>query len=234
MKKLITLSMAVAIIFCLAIAVNAQKNNENGKWTSTTTGAAITTTTTTGTAITTTTTGAVISTTGPSLTFTPADTIDGLKAQIKENHKDKAIRKYLLKLLVQLRYKGGDNTIPVLVNGELIKFDVPPVIKSGRTLIPVRAVATALGADVDWDEKLPDIVTITKTVDKQVIKVVINLKTFIVTKSVDGATPVEVKFDVKPQLVKNRTVVPVRFIAEIFKMNVEYDPDTEGVLIDED
>ena len=60
------------------------------------------------------------------------------------------------------------------------------------------------------------------------------MKSGVITKSVDGATPVEVEFDVKPQIVSNRTVVPVRFVAEIFGMNVDYDPSTQGVFVDED
>lgn len=227
MKRLVSLLMAIAILFSLAIAVNAQKNaqdRENGNSASPTDKVAVTQDTT----------GSATTTTGSAISIIPADTIEGLKTQIKENHKDKEIRKYLLKQLIQLRYKGGDHSIPVVVNGELIKFDVPPVIRQGRTLIPVRAVTTALGADVKWDANLPDIVTITKTVNEQVIAVVIDLKSGVITKSVDGATPVEVEFDVKPQVVSNRTMVPVRFVAEIFGMNVDYDPSTQGVFVDED
>lgn len=227
MKKLVSLSVTVAILFSFAFAVYAHGNkyyHEDNEWAepspANTTGSAITTT------------GSAITTTGSAIT--PDDTIDGLKEQIRENHKDKQIRKYLLKELVQLRYKGDDDSIPVIVNGELIKFDVPPVIKQGRTLIPVRAVTTALGADVKWDSNLPNIVTITKTVGGQVITVVIDLKSGVITKSVDGATPVVVEFDVKPQVVSNRTVVPVRFLAEIFGMHVDYDQNTHGVFVDED
>ena len=225
MKKLISLSLAVALFFSLAITANAQADKkENAKSANLTINAVEAKNGN----------GPVLSTTGPSLTFTPADTIEGLKEQIMNNHKDKEIRKYLLKMLVQLRYKGGDNAIPVIVKGELMNFDVPPVVKQGRTLIPVRAVATALGADVKWEAKLPYIVTITKTINEQVIAIVIDMKSGIITKSVGSATPVEVEFDVKPQSINNRTVVPVRFIAEIFGMKVEYDPETRGVFIDEE
>lgn len=224
MKKLISLALAVAILFSLAVTVNAQADKqENGKSGKPAINAVETKTNN----------GTVASTTGSGLTITPAETVEGLKAQIKENHKDKEVRKYLLKVLVQLRYKGGDRSIPVLVNGVLMKFDVPPVIKQNRTLIPVRAITESLGAEVKWDPKLPDIVTIVKTVDGKVITVVIDLKTGIVTKSVDSTAPVEVDFDVKPQLVNNRTLVPIRFLAETFGMKVDYDPETQGVFVDE-
>lgn len=47
----------------------------------------------------------------------------------------------------------GEN-IKVLVNNELIQFDVAPVIINGRTLIPIRAVVEKMGCKVEWDGDL--------------------------------------------------------------------------------
>ena len=44
----------------------------------------------------------------------------------------------------------GDN-LKVLVNNELIQFDVEPVVINGRTLIPIRAVVEKMGCNVEWD-----------------------------------------------------------------------------------
>lgn len=43
--------------------------------------------------------------------------------------------------------------IKLNVNGKEITPDVPPQIINGRTMVPVRSVAEALGADVLWDEE---------------------------------------------------------------------------------
>ena len=43
------------------------------------------------------------------------------------------------------------NPIKLIVNGNEIHPDVPPQIIDGRTLVPARALAEALGAQVDWD-----------------------------------------------------------------------------------
>ena len=43
--------------------------------------------------------------------------------------------------------------IKLIVNGQEIKPDVPPQLINGRTIVPVRCVAEALGADVQWDEQ---------------------------------------------------------------------------------
>jgi hypothetical protein len=162
--------------------------------------------------------------------------LEGLTEQLKANHKNKELRKILHNRIKEVRKQKGDNTIPVIVNGQLVKFDVPPVIKNNRTLIPVRAVTNALGAFVEWDQKTND-VTVTKAVYTNVdinvninveIKVVIDLDTGKFYK--DGT---EMKFDVPAQVINNRTVVPIRFLAEVFGMKADWNKDLDGVVVDD-
>jgi len=47
----------------------------------------------------------------------------------------------------------ADTPIKLVVNGQETKPDMPPQIINGRTMVPVRWVADALGADVQWDDK---------------------------------------------------------------------------------
>jgi len=42
--------------------------------------------------------------------------------------------------------------ILVYVNGKLIHFDVPAFIQDGRTMVSLRFVAEALGAQVRWND----------------------------------------------------------------------------------
>lgn len=44
------------------------------------------------------------------------------------------------------------NPIKLIINGRELKPDVPPQLINGRTMVPVRWVAEALGADVEWEE----------------------------------------------------------------------------------
>jgi len=44
------------------------------------------------------------------------------------------------------------SSIKIFYNGEEIRSDVSPINISGRILIPVRAVAEAMGAKVEWDK----------------------------------------------------------------------------------
>ncbi|NPV44285.1 MAG: copper amine oxidase N-terminal domain-containing protein [Firmicutes bacterium] len=50
----------------------------------------------------------------------------------------------------------------MLVNGEEIRNDVPPVIIEGRTYVPVRFVAENLNCDVNWDEATRTVIITTK------------------------------------------------------------------------
>lgn len=45
----------------------------------------------------------------------------------------------------------GFPVVKVLVNGKPIQSDVPAVNFHGRTMLPIRAIAEALGAQVAWD-----------------------------------------------------------------------------------
>ena len=218
MKKLISVFLSVLMMVSLATAVYADDQNGKGKGKGRKEEKSIK------------------STKALEKVPEPADTLEGLLEQLKSYHKDKVIRKQLHNRIKEVRKQKGDNTIPVIVNGELVKFDVPPVIKHNRTLIPVRAVTNALGASVEWDRETND-VTVTKAVYSNIdisiqastIKVVIDLDTGKYYK--DG---VEVDFDVPAQVISNRTVVPIRFLAEIFGMKVDWDKDLDGVVVDDE
>jgi len=50
-------------------------------------------------------------------------------------------------------YAYASDPVKLFVNGQEIKPDVSPQIINGRTMVPVRWIAEALGADVTWDDK---------------------------------------------------------------------------------
>jgi len=59
----------------------------------------------------------------------------------------------------------ADNPIKLFVNGQEIKSDVPPQIINGRTMVPVRWVAEALGAEVEWNEESRNVLINTPQLD---------------------------------------------------------------------
>ncbi len=105
--------------------------------------------------------------------------------------------------------------IRINVNGTMLSFpDAVPYIDTvnHRTMVPVRFVSEALGAQVNWNQGDQKI-TITQT-DKT-IELAIGQQ----TASVNGAKRT---LDAKPVVSKGRTFVPLRFISEAFGADVQW------------
>ena len=103
------------------------------------------------------------------------------------------------------------------------KFDTPPVIKAGRTVIPVRAITRGFGAELSWD---PDTQEVTISRNDTTINLTIDSNVALVNGE-------EVLLDSKSELMNNRTYVPLRFILETFGLNVEWDDDTDTIEIND-
>ncbi|ATP40019.1 copper amine oxidase [Solibacillus sp. R5-41] len=101
-------------------------------------------------------------------------------------------------------------TTQIKIDGVTIVSDVNPESRSNRTMVPLRVVSENLGANVKWSDSQ---VTLTKGD----MKVILKLNSNKVVKN--GKTEI---LDVKPYMKKNRTFVPMRFIAETFGSNVDY------------
>jgi len=115
----------------------------------------------------------------------------------------------------------GDTPIKVLVNSQPLVTDVPPVIVDGRTLVPLRAIFEALGAEVSWDA---DTQTVTGTRGNITIELQIGSQ----IAKVGSAT---VTLDVPAAIIDNRTFVPARFVAESMGASVNWDEASRTVLI---
>ncbi len=113
------------------------------------------------------------------------------------------------------------NDISVKLNGSAIKFDVAPQIMNDRTMVPMRAIFEAMGATVDWDQ---DTRTITSVKGDTTISMAIDDPSMYVNGNA-------VTLDSAPVIVDDRTLVPVRAIAESFGSEVEWKADTKTVEI---
>ncbi|HKL11065.1 MAG TPA: stalk domain-containing protein [Clostridia bacterium] len=123
-----------------------------------------------------------------------------------------------------LRFKNA-RFLPVesiMARGRNMKFDTPPVIKDGRTLIPVRAVSEAFGANVAWDPMQR-----TVTIVRGETEIVLGIDSM--EAMVNGE---QAPLDVPPEIMGGRTVVPLRFVLE--KMGWECKWDGENIEIIEE
>ncbi len=114
-----------------------------------------------------------------------------------------------------------ENDIVVLLDGREIEFDVPPQIINDRTLVPMRAIFEALGADVSWDG---DRKSITAVKDDITIKMAIGSEEMYIGSSY-------ITLDAPPQIIDDRTLVPARAVAESFDCDVLWEDDTRSVII---
>lgn len=111
--------------------------------------------------------------------------------------------------------------IGVKVGGEHIKTDVAPEIIDGRTMLPVRAVFEAIGAEVDYEAE-----TKTAIATKGDTTV-----TFIIDSNIMTINGVEKAIDVPAMIKDNRTLVPLRACAEAFELDVEWNNNTRTAIV---
>jgi hypothetical protein len=113
----------------------------------------------------------------------------------------------------------------VVMNGVTVPMETAPVIENGRTILPVRYIATPLGAQVLWNAKEQKVTLIgSKKVELWIGKP---------TARVDG---VDVLIDpanpkVAPRISGGRTMLPLRFISETFGAEIQYDAKLRTVTV---
>jgi len=113
------------------------------------------------------------------------------------------------------------DTPKVVVNGKTLDLDVPPQIYNGRTLVPLRGIFEALGAQIQWDSN-------TKTITATKGSLVIVLK---VGESTAYINNEKVSVDTPAKIVSGRTFVPLRFVSEAMGSTVDWDSKTKTVTI---
>lgn len=109
----------------------------------------------------------------------------------------------------------------LVVNGRVVQTDVRPRIIDGTTLVPLRFVAEALGAEVSWDPRGREAVIVH---EGERIAVVAGEGTLVAgSRIIQLRTPA--------QVIQGRTMVPLRAIAEGLGAQVRWDPATRTVSI---
>ena len=115
----------------------------------------------------------------------------------------------------------AQDDVTVIVNGDTVELDQPPVIENGRTLVPFRGVLEKMGAEVGWDNEARKV---TCTLDGKEVSLVID--------SDKMQTPSgELTLDVPAKIINSRTMVPIRAISEGLGAVVAWDADTRTVTV---
>lgn len=110
-------------------------------------------------------------------------------------------------------------SVSVIVNGQQISFDQPPIERAGRVFVPLRGVFEHLGASVVYANGI-----INATGNGRNI----SLRIGSTQATVNGQTQ---NLDVAPFLVGARTLVPLRFVAQALGAAVDWNNNTSTVTI---
>lgn len=117
-------------------------------------------------------------------------------------------------------YNGVNRDIYIEVNGRsLISAEAPPVIVDGRTLVPMRALFEAFDAVVSWEGTTKTVYAIR---NGMLFEIPIGNQNVMVNKE-------PVTIDVPAMIINDRTMVPIRFVAEKLGLDVEFD-DYKGIV----
>jgi hypothetical protein len=115
----------------------------------------------------------------------------------------------------------------MVINDEKKTIDAEPYIKNGRTMVPIRVIADALSATTDWNSSLKEI-TITRK--GKTIRLRIGSKEAY-TKEEGQVGETKIILEAPPEIVKGRTFIPLRFIAEALGSEITYDSKLKEITI---
>ncbi|MFW5897308.1 MAG: stalk domain-containing protein, partial [Bacillota bacterium] len=115
----------------------------------------------------------------------------------------------------------------ILIDGVEVESDETPRIKNDRILVPIRVVSESLGREVEWfaDERQIRVSGEGKDSDEVVI--------LTIGESFALLNGEEVELDVAPFIVpeSGRALVPLRFVAEAFGSEVDWDAESRTAII---
>ncbi len=124
-------------------------------------------------------------------------------------------------MLTMVPAMAQEAPIRVVLDGNYIEFDVEPQLINDRTMVPVRAIFEALEATVDWDDATR---TVISTKGDTKISLTIDDNTLYKNETA-------VVLDVPAKLIDKRTLVPVRAISEAYGCQVDWNGNTNTVVI---
>lgn len=118
----------------------------------------------------------------------------------------------------------GDNPKPikVYIDGKTLVFDVDPEITKGITIVTMRPVFESLNMSLKWDASLRKV---TAEKENLLIELYIGSDKVTVNNQV-------VNLDTSVYIKEDRTMVPLRLVAESTGADFQWDPDTRSIFID--
>lgn len=121
---------------------------------------------------------------------------------------------------VEIAFKVGDSVLSI--NGSDVEVETPYIAGEGTTLVPLRVITEAFGAQVNWEGE-----TKTITLTYPDVNIVLQIDNIVAKVNDHSETLPEA-----PALSANGvTMVPLRFISETFGAEVGYDNETQAITV---
>lgn len=115
----------------------------------------------------------------------------------------------------------GVNTFSVLYNGRFVEFDVQPRVDEGIPMTPFRHLIEKAGGMVEWLKTAKEV---NASADGQKIW-------FKVGDANAKINDQPFKLEMAPYIDRGRTIVPLTFMQDALKVDIDFDPATGHVLI---
>ncbi|MDD2401555.1 MAG: copper amine oxidase N-terminal domain-containing protein [Clostridia bacterium] len=147
-----------------------------------------------------------------------------LKQKITQLQEDNLILKKDVNRIrdqVTIEIKVAIGNKEACVEGQTVKLDVAPVIRNERTMVPVRFIGEAFGAEFFWEEATRKV---TYLKDDNVIEIFVD-------KKIAKLNNKEIVLDTAPTISEGRTLVPLRFVSEHMGAILDWDDQTKTVII---
>ncbi len=114
--------------------------------------------------------------------------------------------------------------INILINGQPIDSDVPPVLYKERTLVPIRFVAQHLNAKISWSQEKYE-----ATIETENKKIVLKIDS---SEVMINGKKTKLPYNVPAKLINDRTMVPLRFVSEALGFEIGWNAETWTGFID--
>ncbi len=113
------------------------------------------------------------------------------------------------------------NDITVVFNGTKVGFDASPYIENSYTMVPVRGISSLLGVQTNWNAEDK---SITFTGNGLTVSLIIGQ----MTANVNGE---DINLGVAAEIQNGRTMVPLRFISEVFDAGITWNNEKRTITI---
>ncbi|HAL63815.1 MAG TPA: hypothetical protein DCO93_05165 [Clostridiales bacterium] len=116
---------------------------------------------------------------------------------------------------------SAKSEITVKVNGEKLSFNSPPIIMESRTLVQIRPIAEAMGLEIEYEPVGEKVILSDGKAEVR----------FAVGSDISYINGKRKDMDVKMVVKDDYTFIPVRYLAEPFGYEINYEEDTQAVNI---